>query len=69
MGHLVTHVLHTPTHGEKQLGDYIRSRAVNPDPHGSAFILTTESGSRREIFQIETEKARKLLITSVLFNI
>ena len=47
----------------------LQKRAVDPDPHGSAFILLPGSGSRRENFSNKNrKKARKLLITAILFN-
>ena len=44
-------------------------RAVDPDPHGSAFILPPGSGSRRVNFHTQKQKkARKLPITAIVFN-
>ena len=43
-------------------------RAVDPDPHGSAFVF--DFGSRREkLLTIKMKKARKYVKTAKLFNI
>ena len=47
----------------------IASRAVDPDPHGSAFIVPPGSGSRRETFEGKNRKhARKLVVIVILFE-
>ena len=43
-------------------------RAVDPDPHGSAFIFPPVSGSRRDKIEAKTEKnARKKVIIIINF--